>query len=53
MHHEQKMDAKIDLLYESGMFASPQKARAMVLDEDEIDEESVEDSLVMHNLDCF
>ena len=38
-HHEQKMDAKIDLLYESGMFASPQKTQMRTLDEDDLEEE--------------
>jgi hypothetical protein len=41
------MDAKIDLLYESGMFASPQKTQMRTLEEgDSEEEEDIEQSLV-------
>jgi kinesin family protein 20 len=48
MQHELKTDAKIDMLHQSGLFASPVKQSTAMphVAEEEQDEESVERSLV-------
>ena len=48
MQHELKTDAKIDMLHQSGLFASPVKQPTAMphVAEEEQDEESVERSLV-------